>query len=276
MSIQQQQQQQQQQHKRPDGRAKPTTIRPLSCEFSTLHQADGSASFQSGSTQVLAAVHGPLEAMYTSNAGTSSRHSVSVVISGPTNHYPVEEWSAQLQSILQSCMAADTPSGSRSVTQVVLQVIRSDGSLWAALLHAAVAALMDATIDLLYIPVATTCWIPISNDTVNNNNNNNNSSSSSTIYLDPCQKEEEEPGSCLFVGVTRSSDTTTGSHKEPRLVASHTVGTPGISMPQLTKCMELAHKATPAILTFWRLAMEQVEGKKHGTATTGTTTPMEQ
>jgi ribonuclease PH len=216
--------------KRADGRSNGGTLRPLACELSCLHRADGSAMWKSGSTHVLAAVYGPLAPQNMTKEQDTAI--VSVLIKSGKQDQLEYEWSQFLTSVLSSCI--DRSMYPRSVVEVVLQIIQGDGSLVACLLHAAVAALMDAGVDLLYLPVATTCLIK--ND-------------SSSTHLDPTLSEEEEPGTTVLVLVNETA-------RPDRILGSHTVGS-GLSMEKLLHCTQVASKACPAIVAFWRLAVEQ-------------------
>lgn len=219
--------------KRSDGRASAATLRPLSCELSCLHRPDGSALWKSGSTHVLAAVYGPVApqiASYEQDEGV-----VSVIIksgSSDTGNYEQELGDILTQTIRTCVDGALFP---RCVIEVVLQIIQSDGSLLASLLHAAVAALMDAGVDLLYLPVATTCLVGDGTD---------------KILLDPTSAEEQEHRDSSIIVLINDE-------KRPdRILASHTVGS-GTSLDDLLGCIQIASKACSAIPAFWRLAMEQ-------------------
>ena len=220
--------------RRADGRASAATLRPLSCELSCLHRPDGSALWKSGSTHVLAAVYGPVApqiATYEQEEGV-----ISVVIKSAGNdsgNYK-EELGGILTQTIQGCV--DTSRFPRCVIEVVLQIVQSDGSLLASLLHAAVAALMDAGVDLLYLPVATTCLV--------------GGSTNSTIFLDPTAAEEQEHRESSIVVLVNEEK------QADKILASHTVG-PGTSLDDLLKCIQIASKACSAIPAFWRLAMEQ-------------------
>uniref|UniRef100_A0A7S4EJT1 Exoribonuclease phosphorolytic domain-containing protein n=1 Tax=Pseudo-nitzschia australis TaxID=44445 RepID=A0A7S4EJT1_9STRA len=236
-------------NKRTDGRASDTTLRPLACELSCLHRPDGSALWKSGSTHVLAAVYGPIAPQNMNNEGDVGRVSV-VIKSGMTDNGTYEhEMGEFLTEILSSCI--DVSVFPRCIIEVVLQIIMSDGSLLGCLLHGAVAALMDAGVDLLYLPVATTCLVgSVSTTDSATATATATATTSSKIRLDPTAVEEqEERDSSILVLVNEQ--------KTPdRILGSHTVGT-GVSLDELLSCVQIASKACSAIPTFWRLAMEQ-------------------
>ncbi|OEU20355.1 hypothetical protein FRACYDRAFT_236429 [Fragilariopsis cylindrus CCMP1102] len=168
---------------------------------------------------------------------------VSVVIkSGMAENITYEyEIGKFITEILSSCI--DVSIFPRCIIEVVLQIIQSDGSLLSCLLHAAVAALMDAGVDLLYLPVATTCLV---RTTIAGNNKKINNN----IWLDPTSAEEqEERDSSILVLVNEQ-------RKPDSILGSHTVG-PGVSLDELLACVQISSKACSAIPAFWRLAMEQ-------------------
>jgi ribonuclease PH len=217
--------------KRIDGR-NAGTLRPLSCELSCLYRADGSALWKSGSTHVLAAVYGPIAPQNMTKEQEESI--VSVLIKSGKTEQLTFEYKTFITNVLSSCI--DTAKYPRTVVEVVLQDIQSDGSLLSCLLHAAVAALIDAGVDLLYLPVATTCLVK------------NNPSSS--ILLDPVSsEEEEEDGNSVIVLVNECNEPT-------KILGSHTVGS-GVSLDRFLSCQQVASRACPAIPAFWRLAIEQ-------------------
>ena len=221
--------------RRADGRANAATLRPLACELSCLHRPDGSALWKSGSTHVLAAVYGPIAPQNMNQEDDVGLVSV-VIKSGKAednSHYETELGDF-VTKILTSCV--DTSRFPRCIIEVVLQIIQSDGSLLACLLHGAVAALMDAGIDLLYLPVATTCLV--------------GANGKASIRLDPTSvEEEEERESSIIILVNEERN-------PEKILGSHTVGS-GTSLDDLLACIQIASKACKAIPAFWRLAMEQ-------------------
>ncbi|CAJ1966677.1 unnamed protein product [Cylindrotheca closterium] len=219
--------------KRRDGRSH-GALRQLTCELSSLQRADGSALWKCGSTHVLGAVYGPIAPL--NMAKEQEESIVTVLIKSGKSEEVTDEHKTFLTKILTNCI--DVAKYPRTVVQVVLQIIQSDGSLVSCLLHAAVAALMDAGVELLYLPVATTCLVFGSN-------------SSNSIWLDPMAAEEEEDNDNAIVTLVNNS-------RQPnKVLGSHTIGTSGISLNQFLACQQVATKACPAIPAFWRLAIEQ-------------------
>ena len=279
---------------RPDGRwlwnedgTVSASLRPLTCELSCLHRSDGSSLWKSGATHVMAAVYGPIAPRI-----SSQEHSDQVVVSvifksgqfnttttstvtttdpatannvtnsnNNTGIVLVErEWEQFLTSVLSACI--DTKMYARTVVEVVLQVIQDDGSVLAAALHAAVAALMDAGVAMINLPVATTFLIvPSSNNNRGGENDDNEQQQPSQILLlDPTSEEERNPNASVLIMVTENEDPN-------RILAIHSMAAAAaapsstssstISIPMILSCAQAAAKATPAVVTFWRLAMEQ-------------------
>lgn len=264
-------------HLRPDGRLMlnedgrgSATLRPLSCELSCLHRSDGSALWKSGSTHVLAAVYGPVSPRLPSQE-KGDEAVVSVVIksgnhnnaassssSSSTGTGMIErEWEQLLINVLTACI--DTKLYARTVVEVVLQVVQDDGGGLAAALHAAVAALMDAGVGMTNLPVATTFVImnhPSSSE--------EDPTKEKLILLDPSSEEELDPEASVLVLITENE-------RPERILATHSMvacspttktnsnkGTAAsLSHSTILSCAQAAAKATPAVVTFWRLAVEQ-------------------
>lgn len=223
--------------KRIDGRGE-GTLRQLACELSCLHRADGSALWKSGSTHVLAAVYGPIAPqIMAKERGDTSIISVVLKSGGGTSVLLESSLEAEYKHFLTRILSSAIDGGQypRTVIEIVLQVIQSDGSLLSCLLHAAVAALVDAGVDMLYLPVATTCLVV---------------GGSSKILLDPVSsEEEEEERNSVLVLVNEVNQPT-------KILASHTVGE-GLSLDRFLSCQHVASRACSAIPAFWRLAIEQ-------------------
>lgn len=222
---------------RGDGRSE-NTLRPLSCEFGTLQNCDGSAVWKSGQTSVLAAVHGPTaprQSQYESSHGCI----VSLVIkSGSGGCIYDTEWESFLTQQLSACIVRE--SYPRCAISIVLQIINDDGSVLAAALHAAVSALIDATIEMKYLPTAITCYSRVK--TLPN-------SVDGTIALDPTNNEEESAQAVLLLVFLPNSDS---------LIGCYTTAALRQSSKQLIKCCKTAVLAIPALQAFWRLAIEKV------------------
>jgi exosome complex component RRP46 len=265
--------------RRIDGRANGGTLRPLSCELSCLHRADGSALWRAGSSHVLGAVYGPVSPQIV-NQETASRCVVSVVIksggnsagdasstttnfnNNSTNLSSVEhEMSDTIAAVLTSAIV--TTTFPRCVIEVVLHVIRGDGSLLACMIHASVAALLDAGVDLLYLPVATTCLVRSGGHSSPPRTQQRHGMEESTggdpdstddrilsIVLDPTAMEEQDDRNSSVVVLIND-------HTNPhQIMACHTIGQ-GITLDEMVSCIHVASKACQAVPAFWRLAVEQ-------------------
>lgn len=216
--------------KRPDGRTSGGTLRPLACELSCLHKADGSALWKAGATHVLAAVHGPLAPRQQSKEDFTTGL-VTVLLKSGTVATLEREWEAFLTKVLMATV--DVTQYPRTVIQVVLQIIQTDGSVLSCALHAAVAALLDAGINMLSLPVATTCLL----------------SPTLAMRLDPTTEEEDHEESSVVILVNNNL-------KPIEILACQTMGS-SLPLESLLECVQAASRASPAVVAFWRLAIEQ-------------------
>ena len=209
---------------RPDGRSSGGTLRPLSCELSPLQRADGSSLWKSGSTQILAAVYGPIAPQRPS----VERQECAVLSIIFTGH---REYESLLQTVLEGCICISQYN--RCVIEVVLQTINDDGSALSCALHATVAALMDAGICMKRLPLATTISLSQADE-------------EELLLLDPNREEEQRQPSLTLV---------TSNAEPDRLLGA--MGDGKFSLERLLACQEAASRASPAVLAFLRLAVEQ-------------------
>lgn len=269
---------------RPDGRKGGASLRPLACEVSCLNRPDGSAQFTSGSTQVLAAVYGPaaprqiskehphqailaivFKQSYHGGDHTSSGSSGSSGNGGNNNskrkggggvHMMTErEMEKFIGEALSACVCLEMYP--RCVIEIVIQVMKADGSVIGTALNAAVVALLDAGIQMTSIPIATTCLLDwntaasVTND--NDNDDDLKSSSSQLLKLDPVAEEELSDNCSVIVLVT---DSVQSQQKEDDgIISSITLGT--FTPDSYLSCITAASKASQAVLAFMRLAIEQ-------------------
>lgn len=225
---------------RSDGRSE-NTLRPLSCEFGCLQNCDGSAIWKSGETSVLAAVHGPVaprQGQYESASGGI----VTVVVKGDVN-LNVAEWESLLTQQLSACIVLE--SYPRSIISVVLQIIEDDGSILAAALHSAVSALMDASIDMKYLPTAVTCCCDGS-DVVTS------LTQAPSVKLDPTLEEEQSAQAVQVLIFCPKHSCNDG------IVGCYTTASMRLSVATFLQCCDSASRAVSAIQAFWRLAIEKV------------------
>jgi ribonuclease PH len=181
---------------------------------------------------VLAAVHGPLQP-----SRASVEEADKAVLSVIFAQQP--DWEPLLQTVLEQCICLKHYP--RCVVEVVLQTVFNDGSELSCALHAAVAALMDAGIAMYKLPIATT--MVIDND---------------GLCLDPSLDEERQTMATLV----------TNNLNADQVVAC--VGTK-LSLEQLLQCQEAASRATPAVVAFLRLAIEQKVQRQAKTVFVGCT-----
>mmetsp|Transcript_22358 Transcript_22358/g.33032 ORF Transcript_22358/g.33032 Transcript_22358/m.33032 type:complete len:229 (+) Transcript_22358:25-711(+) len=207
---------------RPDGRPSAGTLRPLSCELAPLSRSDGSALWKAGSTQVLAAVYGPMAPRKTSLEKGSAI--MSIIYADHREH------EALLEKVLEGCVCVDQYK--RCVIELVLQTINDDGSVLSCAMHAAVAALMDAGICMRRLPVATS--LVIGEDRL--------------LLLDPDQEEERLLKTCL---------TLVSSNSNPDNLLGSVGGGQDLSLETVLACQDAASKAAPVVISFLRMAIEQ-------------------
>jgi ribonuclease PH len=169
-------------------------------------------------------VHGPIAPRLPQHESENAVVSV-IIKSGNLSSTYEREWEDFLQNVLSNAIM--TSSYPRSVIQLVLQIILADGSVLATALHAAVSALLDAGIEMNVLPTAITC-----------------SMGGDSIRLDPSAEEEQGGGTIVLV---------TANDK----VLSCFTSNIQVSLDRLLQCCTLAHRASPAITAFWRLAVEQ-------------------
>ena len=224
------------------------TLRPFGCELTTLSQADGSAIWKSGGTAVMASVHGPAAPRQASLEETKAQ--VSLVVAGRGTETNIasnqEEWEPLLRSILLRCI--DVPQYPRSVVQIVCHVLSNDGSVLAACLHAAVAALMDAGIALQMLPTAVILRVVDKSD------------GRYHLSLDPDGEQEQdkdlaphEPASALvFLVVAQSSS----NDDKLTTLAAHSWGGRA-PLDIWSTATGLAERARPALTNFMKMALQQ-------------------
>jgi exosome complex component RRP46 len=189
----------------------------------------------------LAAVHGPMaprQLQYESASGGI----VTVVMKSDVN-ITLTEWESFLTQQLTACIVLE--SYPRSVISIVLQILCDDGSVLAAALHSAVSALMDASIDMKYLPTAVTCFCDgtdVSRTSVN----------SLLVQLDPTLEEEQ---TALAVQVLAFC---TKPPQHDAIVGCYTTASMMLSATTFSHCCITASRAVSAVQAFWRLAIEKV------------------
>lgn len=176
---------------RRDGRAA-SELRALQCRLSELPAADGSATFQQGSTAVLATVFGPAAAR-NANAEIPDRASVAVSVTrlagapagggatrivGDAAKAAVQRGDAELAAALTRLFShvALTERYPRCAIRIAVTVLADDGAVWAAAVNAAMAALLDAAVPCRVVVAAAAVAL----------------ASSGVVVVDPDGAEEAE------------------------------------------------------------------------------------
>ena len=221
-------------------------LRPLAAEVSCLKRADGSAKFSSGSTQVLAAVFGPASPKIPSKERPNDaiisvvfKHGTKASSADNTNNslsgYGATERELErfIGDALIACVAVEKYP--RTVIEVVIQIIKSDGSLMSTALNAATLALMDAGIEMNSLPIGTTCLVKTNADGVND------------MKFDPCADDESSKDYSVIVIATDSV--------REGVIASMTLG--DFQLNSYLSCIEAASRASKAVQAFMRIAIEQ-------------------
>ena len=255
-----------QKRRRPDGRQTNGSLRPLAAEVSTLHRADGSASLSSGSTTVLAACYGPLAPRNPSRERSDGavvsvifRHSSSSSDDAGAAKAAYGATEREVERFLADALAATirTEAYPRTVIEVVVQILKSDGSAIGTALNASVLALMDAGVEMVGLPVATTCLV----NEDGSGGDGDADSKKFELRLDPCAEEEASGEGAVVIIVTNSSSsnagavTSAGNGSNAGILSSMSFGTASLKA-YLAAC-EGSARASKAVLAFLRLAVEQ-------------------
>jgi len=125
-------------------RRTPDQLRAIECEHGPLNRADGSVRYAQGLTAVFAAVFGPLPTSYHNEK--IDRATVEVQFqpaAGTAQNFDVSAAAVIRQSLESVILLKLHP---RTKIQVIIQVLKDDGSLLAVALNAACLALQDAGI----------------------------------------------------------------------------------------------------------------------------------
>lgn len=235
------------------------TLRPFSCELTTLTSADGSAVWKSGGTAVLASVHGPAAPRQASLEDPTGAQ-ISCIVQHEPPAADHDEWETLLRHVLEGCV--DRSKYPRCVVQVVCHVLQGDGSVLVACLHAAVLALLDAGVALHQLPTAVSLRVCRDDET----SNSETSQSHYQIALDPDEAAEQDldrqtaavPSALVTLVVVETSHTKNAAAATTPLtvLATHTVGGP-TPLAAWATLLALAGRARPALTHFWQLALQQ-------------------
>jgi len=162
-------------------------LRPFDSERSLLNRADGSAKFSQGSTQVMAAVYGPMAA----NARQEKIERATIEVTFTPLSGSAGPAEAHKSSLIRQCVETIvlTHLHPRAKISVAVQVLRDDGSLLAASLNCVCLALMDAGVQCGSMLSAVCLAV----------------SKQGAILLDPTAREEED-ALCVVTTAFRSTD----------------------------------------------------------------------
>lgn len=212
---------------RRDGRSF-AEMRNLALEQGSLHNADGSACVHVGNTVVLAAVHGPTEALLSKQ--DAARCTVSVTVQDGSN----EEVGGS--NILRDLIRAVIPTAlhPRKCVYVCVHILSADGGERAACINAAILALLDAGVPMLDVPVAS-C--------VSLNNG--------VVVADPSSTETQEADAVF----TLTFSTKNGKLSN-ELASIHTTGDCG-GQEMFNYAVSVGHKLAEHTLAFFKLSLER-------------------
>jgi ribonuclease PH len=254
--------------RRHDGRTSDSALRPLSCETSCLQNCDGSCTWQSGETSILATVHGPVAPKQYQYEDYNNAI-VSVVIKSGYNIGIYErELEKFVSKMLVSCIC--TEQYPRCIISITAQILTSDGSVLSSIIHACVVALMDASIELLYLPVSVcTSFVLCNNSNDGKDNDDDDNNNSNRIQLEPTNVEEQIAQAVMttvFISNrrdefeakdTKNDSETSATEKIPSVQGCHTSAGMHMSPSEVIRCITFASRAVHAVHAFYRLAIEQ-------------------
>jgi len=231
---------------RPDRRLA-NQLRPPLCELGPLNRADGSARFAQGRTSVLAAVYGPGAPRFSRKERIEGA-AIEVTIhphkgAGTSSD---KEKEGVVKALLEAAILLDRFP--RTMIHVICQVCEDDGGLLACLMNAAVLAVINAGIDMKYVPLAVSMVFASPPSSAAGAPASTPLPSSSTTYLllDPLQEEEKEGAAVVTVAI---------SSVDWNVLSCQSMG---VMMPvQLFEAVEVARGATKALLAFVRMTIEE-------------------
>ena len=219
---------------RRDGRA-PNEMRPLSVSQGVLSQADGSARFKFGGTDVLVGIYGPMECPTVKQKAEELHVQVSYRTRKDLGHRGSDrssekvtpgqaEATKNLQVLVSQIVL--TVLHPRKATVVAIQVLADNGSVTAGVINATVMALIDAGVSMREVPTA--ACVSLSNN---------------SMAVDPVKIEELEADAvitaCFNTAVT-----------EDGFISVHTEGDCAgdvLFTAAVDTCRQLAHKTREVI-----------------------------
>ena len=124
----------------------------------------------------------------------------------------------------------------RTVIEVVVQIIKSDGSLVSTALNAATLALVDAGVEMKSLPIGTTCLVKSNGQDIED-----------AINFDPSADDESKEDCSVIVLATDTA--------REEVITSMTLGP--FQLKSYLACIEGANRASKAVQAFMRIAIEQ-------------------
>ncbi|KAF7721995.1 Exosome component 5 [Apophysomyces ossiformis] len=224
---------------RPDRRAENTQLRALAASQNVLNRADGSAKFDMGETSVLVSVVGPVDVSHRDEKLDEA--TVEVVVR-PAAGYPATN-EKLLESILRTTFEPVILAGMmpRTLIQIVVQIMKDDGSVLAAAVNGITLALLDAGVPMKFMAAAVSCAID---------------KNTNAILLDPTKKELENAGSEHTFAFNNDSSAS--------LLLSNSTGR--FSQEQYFECHNTSYKAVDKVHGFMRVAIESKKQKEYQTS----------
>ncbi|RKP15373.1 ribosomal protein S5 domain 2-type protein [Piptocephalis cylindrospora] len=172
-------------YKRQDGR-KSGEARTLSAGFATLPRTDGSSSFAFGPTSAVAGAHGPIESRLSQEHPDRATLEVTYLPAAGIADTRSRVVEGSIRGALESlCLLGQYP---RTLIQVAIQGVATEGAELATAANAATLALMDAGIPMKTLFLTTSCAVMEGFDQAGH------------LILDPSSEEAKEATSVHTVG----------------------------------------------------------------------------
>ncbi|KAI8145329.1 ribosomal protein S5 domain 2-type protein [Fennellomyces sp. T-0311] len=222
--------------KRSDRRTEYTQLRAFSASQNVLNQADGSAKFDLGETSVLVSVVGPVEVPLRDEKMDEA--TVEVVVRPAVG---VATTTEKLQEqLLRTAIEPAILGGMmpRTLVQIVVQIVKDDGSVLAAAVNGITLALLDAGIPMKFMTAAVTCMID----------------GSSNVVMDPTKEELEN---AVSVHTFAFDNLSTTAH----VLLSDSSGQ--FSQEQYFECHDGCYEAADKVQGFLRVAVESKKQKEY-------------
>lgn len=231
---------------RADGRTH-LQIRTLLCERGLLQRADGSARWSQDKTSVIAAVYGPRTTL--GRKEDSEQAVVEVVFKPKSGMYKYNapgqtenHYQRLIRKAVQGVFAASLHP--RTAVQLVIQVVRDEGSVLSCALNAACAALVDAGVLLHNMFASVSCAID---------------KSTGNLLLDPDTSEEQDTeafGCFAFCAAGELTDQGSKVVTSQGVLVSSIHGC--LDIQQYLIMLELARQGCQRITEFTKLSLDKV------------------